>query len=71
MDQLCLCMICDTDLHVSAHLQICPTSGSFGDPSLMDQLHHVEPLTSDRAVSAYCHFVGCPYNNLELSGQTF
>ena len=34
------------------------TSGSFGDPSLMDQLHHVEPLTSERAVSAILPLCG-------------
>ena len=35
------------------------TSGSFGDPSLMDQLHHVEPLTSERAVSAMLPLCVC------------
>ena len=35
------------------------TSGSFGDPSLMDQLHHVEPLTSERAVSAMLPWCMC------------
>ena len=33
---------------------LCPTSGSFGDSSFMEGLHHIEPLTSDKAVGAYC-----------------
>ncbi|KAL5471174.1 hypothetical protein EMCRGX_G029261 [Ephydatia muelleri] len=34
-------------------------SGSFGDPSLMDQLHHVEPLTSERALhSRHAYYTG-------------
>ena len=45
------------------------TSGSFGDPSLMDQLHHVEPLTSERAVSAMlplCGELASNWNKLPL-----